>query len=175
MKPIRIGQLVTCSLIAAAYGCGGSEPPPRSITETTSGAVPSVSPREVTDAQENAARAERERDEARQQTEVERARRDREVQALRERSEFEGRIRKQLDSTDDELRKLEDIAARGSAATRTRVDDLWKKRDDVERLLRRSSTESTDAWPSFKTEVGTAVEDLKKSVMKITSPGATRP
>jgi hypothetical protein len=174
MKLIRISQIAVGSLVAAALGCGGSEPPARTTTETTSGTMSSITQQQLNEAQENASRLERERDEARQMADAEKARRDREVQAIKERSDYEVKVRKELDATDAELRAMKEKSLKGgTAANRAHVDELMKKRDDIEQLLRRAQDESADGWDRFKSEVDMAVEDLKKSVSMPAQPQRT--
>jgi septal ring factor EnvC (AmiA/AmiB activator) len=173
MKRMRIAQLVACSVVTAAVGCGGNERPARSTTETTSTVVRTITP-ELSAAQETAARLERERDEAREQAAMDKARREREVETLRERSDFEAKIRKQLDATDEELEALKVKAERFGPAMRSRIEHLSMRREDIEQLLRRAHEESAVGWERLKADVNAAVEELKKEVGTQSGPGRTR-
>ncbi|MDB4996419.1 MAG: hypothetical protein JWM74_3851, partial [Myxococcaceae bacterium] len=74
------------------------------------------------------------------------------------------------DATDSQLRSMTEKSIKGTTANRAHVDDLMKKRDDIEQLLRKVQDESADGWDQFKIQVDMAVEDLKKDVSMPAQP-----
>lgn len=151
-------------ILVAGAGCGGGGGAPPARTPELTSAPASAAMSELNDAKEKIAQLQRERDEAHRLAQDEKSRLEQVTKAHQERADFEKKERDKLDAIDRELRPLLEKAGRASPAQRGRVEELSKKREQVDKLVRRALSEPEDRWAQYKSEVDMEIDDLRKSV-----------
>jgi hypothetical protein len=165
-----VGALVGLSAISA--GCGGSEPPARSPTETTSA---ELTPTKEQHLMEDLARLERERDDASRQLADQVARNDEQSKRLavesdtkRERADLTRTASTTIESARAELMVLDNKAARAPQKSRAKmqkaVADAKEKLDAVEAGARSIGADYGAGWTSFRSNLEAAVAELQQAV-----------
>jgi hypothetical protein len=168
----RLGYLgaLLAGLSAISLGCGGSEPPARTPTETTSAEM-SPTDQHKTDM----AKLERERDDANRQLADQVARNDEQSKRLavendgkRERAELTRTASTTIESARAELTVLDKKAARAPQKNRAKmqkaVADAKEKLDAVEGGARSIGADYGVGWSSFKSNLEAAIADLQQAV-----------
>jgi hypothetical protein len=151
-------------------GCGGSEPPARSPTETTSA---ELAPKEQQMA--DLARLERERDDASRQLADQVARNGEQSKRLavendtkRERAELTRTASTTIESARAELMVLDKKAAhapqKSRAKMQTAVADAKEKLDAVEAGARSIGADYGAGWTSFRSNLEAAITELQQAV-----------
>jgi hypothetical protein len=160
MRPIRFLSILALAA-PAALGCGHtSKPQP---TQITAAPVPGADVRIVA-MRADIARLEKERDEARRAAADERNRHNQYVLLQQDRNDLEDRAWARLAEVDGYVLKLEERANKATGAARTQLEhavtDAAKKRELIERDLRRVHTETERAFAQLKRDLETRLDDL---------------
>jgi hypothetical protein len=152
-------------------GCGGSEPPARSPTETTSAELTPMNEQHLADL----ARLERERDDASRQLADQVARNDEQSKRLavesdtkRERADLTRTASTTIESARAELMVLDNKAARAPQKSRARtqkaVAEAKERLDAVEAGARSIGADHGAGWTSFRSNLEAAVAELQQAV-----------
>jgi len=149
----------------AAAGCASSKKP--QPAQITAAPMPATDQR-VTAMQADITRLEKERDAAKREAAEERNRHAQYVQLQQDRNDLEDHAWSRLAEVDTYLVKLEEKANKATGAARTRIEgavtDAGKKREAIERELRRVHVESEQGFAKLKRDLEARIDELYAAV-----------